>query len=95
MKLGHILASAILAAGLTAGTANARELNVSSILAPQGAGAEGYNYFAENVEKETNGELTVQVLHGGVLLTPLQMLSGLHDGVGDVNQARMGGLPAC
>lgn len=84
MKLGRILASAILAAGLAAGTANARELNVSSILAPQGAGAEGYNYFAENVEKETNGELTVQVLHGGVLLTPLQMLSGLPDGVGDV-----------
>lgn len=84
MKLGRMIATTALAAGLFAGTSGATELKVSSILAPQGAGADGYNYFAEQVEKETNGEVTVQVLHGGVLLTPLQMLSGLPDGVGDV-----------
>lgn len=84
MRIGRLITSTVLAAGLAAGAASATELKVSSILAPQGAGADGYNYFAENVEKETNGEVTVQVLHGGVLLTPLQMLSGLPDGVGDV-----------
>lgn len=84
MKIRNLILPTALAAGLLAGPAAAVELKVSSILAPQGAGADGYNYFAENVEKETNGEVTVQVLHGGVLLTPMQMLSGLPDGVGDV-----------
>lgn len=84
MKMGRLMVSATLAAGLFAGAAGATELKVSSILAPKGAGADGYNYFAEHVEEATNGEVTVQVLHGGVLLSPLQMLSGLPDGVGDV-----------
>ncbi|MEC9347491.1 MAG: C4-dicarboxylate TRAP transporter substrate-binding protein [Pseudomonadota bacterium] len=84
MKLDKLLLVPALVAGLAAASANAVELKVSSILAPQGAGADGYNYFADNVAKATNGEVTMQVLHGGVLLTPAQMLSGLPDGVGDV-----------
>lgn len=84
MKLARLLLSTAVAAGLMTAHASAVELKVSSILAPQGAGADGYNYFADNVAKATNGEVTMQVLHGGVLLTPAQMLSGLPDGVGDV-----------
>lgn len=84
MKLSKLIASTVVAAGLMASPTTATELMISNILAPKGSGAEGYNYFAENIAKATNGEVTAQVLHGGVLLSPLQMLSGLPDGVGDV-----------
>lgn len=84
MKIHKLMLSTALAAGILAGPAAAIELKVSNILAPQGAGADGYQYFAENVEKETNGEVTMQILHGGLLLNATQMLPGLPDGVGDV-----------
>ena len=64
MKLGRMIASTALAAGLFAGTSVATELKVSSILAPQGAGADGYNYFAEQVEKESKKNTTIQRLNG-------------------------------
>lgn len=84
MQLRNLLLSSALAAGVLAAPAAAVELKVSNILSPQGAVAEGYAYFAENVAKETNNEVTMQILHGGVLLNSLQMLPGLPDGVGDV-----------
>ncbi|MCF3932994.1 TRAP transporter substrate-binding protein [Acuticoccus sp. M5D2P5] len=62
-----LLATALLAVAFSAGTAEAREWRGWNIHPPEYPVSTGMEYFAEEIEKRSNGELTAKVFHSGVL----------------------------
>lgn len=84
MKMSKLLPGLALAATLAAAPVVAKELRVANILGSEGAVAEGYDYFAEKVKEKTDGGITMELTHGGLLLNASGVLTGVPDGIADI-----------
>lgn len=69
---------------LSAGTAGAQTFFVGEAGPNRGARGESLNFFAEQVEELSDGEMTLDIQWGGALFKAGAALSGIADGVADM-----------
>jgi TRAP-type C4-dicarboxylate transport system substrate-binding protein len=85
LKTTALIAALLLATGATSINAAELKLRANTFLPPETPLAKyGYISWKENVEKLSNGEISVQVFPGGVLLPPRAGGTGVRDGIADV-----------
>ena len=86
MQKKTFVAALALAAGLAAAPASAKQLTVSSWVAPSHPTiSAGYAAYFPAVEEATKGSVTFKLVSGGALLGGKETLTGLGDGVADAS----------
>jgi TRAP-type mannitol/chloroaromatic compound transport system substrate-binding protein len=81
------LGAALLAVPAVPGPASAqqapRTLKMQSAVPPSATTQEGFKFFAERVDKLTGGQLKIEVLAGGAIVPPFEILDATHKRVID------------
>ncbi|MGE0225421.1 MAG: C4-dicarboxylate TRAP transporter substrate-binding protein [Acetobacteraceae bacterium] len=90
--LGTALAGAMLAG--TAGGAAAETLKAAHFLSPKHPVGVGYQVFADEVKRASNGKLTVRIFPGESLLGAKAISDGVRDHVADMGQVVMTYTPS-
>ncbi|MGE3914746.1 MAG: C4-dicarboxylate TRAP transporter substrate-binding protein [Hyphomicrobiaceae bacterium] len=81
--LGALGLALVASATAVAPAAAAKQLKAAYFVSPKHPVGQSYQYFADEVKKETKGELTVRVFPGESLLGAKAVSDGLKDGVAD------------
>ncbi len=84
MKLGTVLAVGVAALSLAMPAAAEMTLAFTDQSANRGARAETTNWFADELEKRTNGEIKMEIHWGGALLKAKAAAKGIGDGAADM-----------
>ncbi len=83
-KLAAVLAAGLAAVSLAMPASAEMKLNFTDQSPNRGARAETTNWFADELAKRTNGEITMEIHWGGALLKAKAATKGIGDGAADI-----------
>jgi TRAP-type C4-dicarboxylate transport system substrate-binding protein len=93
-NLKHLIGAALMASAVAAAPALAKTLKAAYFVSPKHPIGVGYQYFADEVKRETKGALSVRIFPGESLLGAKAISDGVRDQVADMGHVVMTYTPA-